>query len=210
MNTTIRGFAVTILSCMAWASVALAGQPATGPMDLLKAKEAELRDLLAKPKGEERTKAIKALADSLLDYHELARRSLGKKIWASRTEAQRADFTRLLRALIEKGYVGQAEKNPEYSIEWVEQELGKKGDVARVLTLASSKGSEVELEFRLMKTDRGWIVYNILVDGVSMTRNYRKSFKKIIKKHGWDELIARMERKLAGEPEGSGSKGAGR
>ena len=195
----------------AWPGVARAeGGAGTAlcPMELMKSRTGELRKLLDTSAGDVRTRKVKALADSLIDYSELARGSLGKKLWAARSEAGRGRFTELLQGIIEKTYVEQTEKNPEFKVKWIEEELGRKGDRARVLSLASAKGTEVELEYRLLLGPGGWIVYNLLVDGVSMTRNYRKTFKRIIKKQGWEGLIRRMERKLAGERDEELERGA--
>lgn len=188
---------VALLAVPALATAAPPPAP-PAPMDTLKAKETELRTLLATPTGPGRTTQLKALADTVLDYGELARQSLGPRAWSKRTPAEQAEFQKLLQALIEKNYVEQAERDPEFRVQWQQQELGRKGDRARVVTLAASKSAEIELEYRLMLTERGWIVYNLLIDGVSMTRNYRKTFKRIIRRQGFPKLIERMQRKLAG------------
>ncbi len=195
-----RRYALCLLLLAAFTAPVLAhaGDPPP-PMAMLKAKEAALRELLASPKGAERTQRLKALADTLIDYDELARLSLGKRQWGKRSEAEQAEFRRLLQALIEKNYVEQAERDPEFRVQWLKEEMGRKGDRARVVTLAASKRAEIELECRLMLTPKGWIVYNLLIDGVSMTRSYRKTFKRIIRKQGFDKLLERMRRKLAGE-----------
>ncbi len=210
-------FALTLALGLALASPAgaqPAAAPADSPMGLLQSKEQALRKLLEEPASPARTQKVKTLADSLIDYQELALQSLGDALWAQRSEAERKEFTGLLQSLIEKSYVEQTEKDPKFQVRWQEQEMGRAGDRARIVTLASARGAEVELEYRLQKGPKGWIVYNLLVDGVSMSRNYRKTFKRIIKKEGWPKLVERMRKKLAGEADAeidaTASEGRGR
>ena len=46
------------------------------------------------------------------------------------------------------------------------------------------------------RTGRHWRVSDVTTDGVSMVRNYREQFNRIIDRDGWDELISRMQRRL--------------
>jgi len=176
------------------------GAPAgvLAPLELMKAKTAELKAMLTQPQSRERTLRVKQLADSLIVYAELSRLSLGEKQWSTLADGQRREFVDLLQQLIEKNYIEQAEKNPEFQVEWLRQEMGKLGDRARVMSLASAKGNEVELEYRLLLQAGRWIVYDLLIDGVSVTRSYNKTFSRIIAKDGWNGLIQRMKKKLAG------------
>ncbi len=54
----------------------------------------------------------------------------------------------------------------------------------------------VEIEYTLRRDGRRWRVVDVTTDGVSMVRNYRDQFGRIIARDGWAELIARMERRL--------------
>lgn len=168
------------------------------PGQLLRVKADVLKKMLQQKPSKERTRRIKDLADSLIVYDVLAQRSLGDKQWGVLQVAQQKEFVGLLRALIEKNYVEQTEKNPEFGLKWGEEEMGKLGDKARIVVLASAQGDALELECRMMLLPRGWVVYDLLVDGVSMTRNYHKTFRRIIERDGWEGLIQRMKKKLAG------------
>jgi phospholipid transport system substrate-binding protein len=46
-----------------------------------------------------------------------------------------------------------------------------------------------------------WKVYDIFTDDVSLVRNYKRQFRRVIKEEGWKGLIGRMERKLEAEDE---------
>lgn len=55
------------------------------------------------------------------------------------------------------------------------------------------------LEYRLLKRDGNWWVYDVVIEGVSLVSNYRTQFNKIIRTASYEELIRRMRVKLEGE-----------
>ena len=53
---------------------------------------------------------------------------------------------------------------------------------------------EVRVEYRLHRPldKKGWLVYDIIIDDVSLVRNYRSQFQKIIQKRGIKGLLERL------------------
>lgn len=68
-----------------------------------------------------------------------------------------------------------------------------------VRTVLRYKGEETEIVYflKLSKMNK-WKVYDISIDGIKLTENYRKQFSKIIKEKGFDELINKLKKKLKG------------
>jgi phospholipid transport system substrate-binding protein len=50
-------------------------------------------------------------------------------------------------------------------------------------------GAPVAVDFNMEKTDAGWKVYNVKIEGISLVENYRNTFNTEIQKHGVDGLI---------------------
>jgi len=191
--------ATLILSLLLFPATALTqAAPSPDPEALLQAKTAEVKALMGKPADDARKKQLRTMVAELVDYTELAKRSL-KKVWDERTEPEREEFTGLLRALIEKSYLEQIENQPDFQDAWEGKRLLADGQRAVVRTVASSGETAVEIEYRLQRREAGWLAVDIAVDGVSMVRNYRRSFRRVIKKDGWQGLLDKMRRKLAGE-----------
>ena len=191
--------ATLILSLLLFPATALTqAAPSPDPEALLQAKTAEVKALMGKPADDARKKQLRTMVAELVDYTELAKRSL-KKVWDERTEPEREEFTGLLRALIEKSYLEQIENQPDFQVAWEGKRLLADGQRAVVRTVASSGETAVEIEYRLQRREAGWLAVDIAVDGVSMVRNYRRSFRRVIKKDGWQGLLDKMRRKLAGE-----------
>lgn len=166
--------------------------PAT---DVVKAKQTALVDLL-KAQGTEKQAA--AIFDELLDYDTMARESLGKE-WGARTDAEKAEFSGLLKQLVRKSYEKNLKKTLNYTVDYVGENA--KGAQIEVKTKAKSKSDAreepLEINYRLQEKDGKWQVQDIVTEGVSLTSSYRSQFTKIIKKDGFPALITKMKDKLA-------------
>jgi phospholipid transport system substrate-binding protein len=57
--------------------------------------------------------------------------------------------------------------------------------------------TEILVKYRVKKSDRGWLVYDISIEGVSLVNNYRKQFNSIILRSGYDDLVKKLKEKLA-------------
>jgi phospholipid transport system substrate-binding protein len=56
---------------------------------------------------------------------------------------------------------------------------------------------EHPVEYRVMKKTSGWMIYDVLIEGVSMVKNYRQQFEDIVAKSGYDGLVETLKRKLS-------------
>jgi phospholipid transport system substrate-binding protein len=56
-------------------------------------------------------------------------------------------------------------------------------------------GQPLPIDFAMRKTDQGWKVYDITVEGVSLVLTYRSEFDAVVKQEGIDGLIKRLTQK---------------
>jgi phospholipid transport system substrate-binding protein len=180
---------------------------APGPTTTLKEINGEVDKLLRQkpaagsPEESKQKQDIKSLAGRLLDYGELAKRSLDKH-WDKLSTTQRDEFVSTLRELIERNYVKQLRTNLDYKVLYKNEQLD--GDDATVMTVVKvktqGKTTDAEIVYKLRKVsakeDR-WVVWDVITDEVSLVRNYRAQFGKIISEKSYDELIKKMKDKLA-------------
>ncbi len=179
-------------------SIGTAGSAFAGPAtDVVKTKQTALFDLIkqSSPAGE---KKIAALFEEMLDYSALAEGSLGTE-WAPRSDAEKAEFSGLLKQLVSKAYERNLKKILGYDIEYLSEDAN--GGAMMVKTKAKSKSNEreepVEIVFKMLQKGGAWKVQDIVTEGVSLVTSYRSQFTKIIKKDGFPALIQKMKDKLA-------------
>lgn len=158
-----------------------------------------LRKKVAAGSPEEKTikNDVKQLAGELLDYGELTRRALGEH-WDKMKPAQRTDFVATLKELIERNYIKQLKTNLDYDVSYGDEEL--KGEEAQVNSTVKirtkGKSTEAIIEYRMVRKDGRWMVYDVVTDELSLVRNYRSQFQRIIGQSGYDGLLQRMKTKL--------------
>lgn len=56
--------------------------------------------------------------------------------------------------------------------------------------------AEQQIEYRLVRKQDHWLIYDVLVDGVGLVDGYHAQFDRLIRRDGPAELIDRMQRKL--------------
>jgi phospholipid transport system substrate-binding protein len=174
-----------------------------GPMATLKQLNGEVDKLLrAKPEtgspAEKKLKDdIRSLAGKLLDYAELAKRSLATH-WEKLSQPQKDEFVSTLRELIERNYVKQLRGNLDYQVIYKTEQV--EGDDATVATIVKvktqGKTTDAEIIYKLRKVADKWLVWDVVTDEVSLVRNYKSQFGKIITEKSYDELIKKMKSKL--------------
>jgi len=189
--------------CLLMAAQGQADALAEGPTTALKRTNQRLNTLLRKRSKQAANVAkqtdaqIKKAINRFLDFHELARLALAKH-WEGRTPAEQREFVEILRQLIERNYIKQLKSHLDYKVEYGEEKVD--GQTARVSTTVSvnNDGREeaVAIEYRMKKTPAGWRVYDVITDEVSILRNYRSQFNRIIRRQSYQALVNKMKSKL--------------
>jgi len=138
---------------------------------------------------------IEAAAVRLFDFVELSKRTLGLN-WNRFTPDQRKVFVQLYQSLLEETYV---DRITSYSNERLNfsKEVPLSDSTAEVRTTVLAKGEEVAINYRLIRKDGEWRVYDVVVEGVSLISNYRSQFREILGNGSPQTLIDSLEKKVA-------------
>lgn len=165
---------------------------ATPGEDFIRARHNELTTLLKQSKSEK----IDAIFDETLDYDSLARESL-KDYWDSQTPEDRAEFQRLLKQLVRNAYRRNLKKTLGYDIEYKGSGEGASGEIVRTVAKSRTNQREepISVDYVVKQVNGKWRIQDIVTEGSSLVGNYRNQFRKIIKKHGFQELLRRMKNK---------------
>jgi phospholipid transport system substrate-binding protein len=88
-------------------------------------------------------------------------------------------------------------KIESYTNETVEYPGEKqKGRKAVVETLIVTSSAEIPVDYKVYLKDGSWQVYDVIIEGVSLISNYRSSYQEIVRKDGFNGLLAQMEEKI--------------
>jgi phospholipid transport system substrate-binding protein len=191
-------------------ALVLAALPARAgaPMEQLRAQVDRVLKLIDDPalkdKPKDKRVAVRQIADDIFDFGETAKRSLGRH-WAARTQAERDEFVKLFGDLLERSYISKIELYGGEKIQYLSDRI--EDDQASVLSkLVTKAGADVPIEYRMLKKGDRWLVFDVIIEGVSLVSNYRTQFNKIIQTSSYAELVKKMKSRQ----EEMGSSAAGR
>lgn len=157
-------------------------------LDILKNKE------LKKPaRTAERRALIRTVVGERFDFEEMSKRTLALN-WQKRTPEERKEFVSLFSDLLERSYINKIETYTDEKIVYGEETV--EGEYGVVKTKVITKRNvDIPMEYKLLKKSSQWMVYDVVIEGVSLVNNYRNQFNKIIRTQSYDELVKRLRNK---------------
>ena len=181
---------------IAAALLLLASAPAwAGPTDQLREYTDQVIKVLDDPSmaRQDRRAAVRKIAHEAFDVAETAQRVLARH-WQARTQAEREEFTQLFADLLERTYIARMDEYGGERIRYVSESIdGKLASVrARITT---RNGTEVAVESRMSLRGDRWLIYDILIENVSLVANYRSQFDRIVRSGSYEELVRRLKTK---------------
>ncbi|MBL4664873.1 MAG: ABC transporter substrate-binding protein [Nitrospinaceae bacterium] len=127
------------------------------------------------------------------NYKQMVMRSLAKN-YKARTDKEREIFTGLFKRLLENSYATKIENYQDETINYVGEQI--KGNYALVKTQIVRKDGTIDVDYKLINEGGRWTVYDFVIEEVSLIRNYRSQFSKIIKTESYDALVSKLSKKV--------------
>jgi phospholipid transport system substrate-binding protein len=178
---------VFLFSGQAWAAA---------PTEQLKGSIDQVIRILEDPKlkqesmATERRAAIRKQAESIFDFTETGKRALGQH-WQSLNDSQRQEFISLFTDLLERAYITRIEQYSGEQVVYAGDSI--EGDTATVKTkFVTKQGTEVPVDYRLIRRGDRWLAYDVLIEGISLVSNYRTQFDRIMRTASYPELARRL------------------
>ena len=177
-----------------------------GPTVQVKSTIDRVLDVLKDPtlKGEEkdlvRGRVLKEVIYARFDFPEMAKRSLGVH-WRKRTAQERQEFIDIFADLLERSYRKKIERYTDQEIVYTSEQVDGKYGVVSTAIADKRENLEIPIEYRVIRHDGDWLVYDVVIDGISLVSNYRSQFNRIIQRGSYAELVKKMRVKQETEAE---------
>ena len=187
------------------ASVCLAGSDATSQLkntidEVIKIAK---KDSMESSKGDRRIAMQKAI-DERFNYSQMVRRSLGKT-YDSLSDQKKQNFIKLFKGLLENSYASKLESYRDEKINFLDEVV--KGKYALVKTNIVRSNNTIRVDYKLILGNGQWKVYDFVIEGVSMIRNYKAQFTKIIRRDSYEVLVEKLTKKINELEKGSKATG---
>lgn len=141
----------------------------------------------------EKKDRISGRVQEFLNVESMSQRTLGS-YWDQASTEQRRYFSELFVRVLENTYLSRIEDYSDGAVKYLQQRV--KGTKAIIDTLIVSKELEIPVQYKMIYADGAWQVFDLVIEGVSLVRNYRSSYGEIIRKDGFEGLFALMEEKV--------------
>jgi len=130
----------------------------------------------------------------LFNFPEMARRSLGFN-WRRLSPVERQEFVTLFTNLLERSYAGKIDLYDGEVVIFTGEAM--EDNYARVDTkIVSKRGEEYSIDYKLLRTNGDWRIYDVVVEHISLVNNYRSQFNRVISNSSYENLIKKINIKL--------------
>lgn len=139
-------------------------------------------------------KALRPTLEKFFNFEGLTKRAIGLG-WRELSPDQQKKAVMLFSEIVIRSYTGKFDPNSKLDIQFnapLELGDGKK----EVPAVARYQGTTVTVAYRVEHASKGWIIYDVVIEGVSLASNYRAQFEEIRQKGGGANLLTAMENKL--------------
>jgi phospholipid transport system substrate-binding protein len=172
-----------------------------GPEELVKKVTSEVMAAIKSDKqlaAGDKQKAMKLAEEKILphvDFEEATRLAVGRG-WAQASAEQKKRLVTEFRNMLVRTYSNAISAYEGQTMNVLPSRV-KPGDSEATVRnqFVRPGGKPVLVDYSMRKTDKGWKIYDIVVEGVSLVLTYRSEFDAVVKQEGVDGLIKRLAAK---------------
>lgn len=190
------GMILLLLAIPAGPTAASAGEEPISRLE--KAVEEIIRILEDKKQAapelaEEKRLEIIGIIKKHFDFREMSKRTLARH-WKTRTADEQEKFVEKFADLLEKTYIKKIENYSGEKVIFQKQDV--EGNKAIVYSGFIRNNVETPVHYKLINSSDNWMIYDVIIEGVSLVRNWRTQFDSIMNKEDFSGLMARLDEKI--------------
>ncbi|HEX5129754.1 MAG TPA: ABC transporter substrate-binding protein [Usitatibacter sp.] len=141
------------------------------------------------------------------DFQRMTRLAVGRN-WQQASDAQKEQLVKEFRTMLVRTYSTSltAYRNQKIEVKPLKMAAGDKETTVRTAVVQQG-GPQIPIDYAMEKTDAGWKVYDVVIDGASLVTTYRGTFNDQVQKGGIDGLIKTLaDRNKSPEPPAAARK----
>jgi len=142
-------------------------------------------------RAEYRMKIEREIA-TIFDFMEFTSRAVGSR-WNSFTPEQRQNFVEAFMNLLKATYLDRIDAYGGEKVSYIGEKVAAQGDRVEVHTTLRMKDNTVlPVNYRMLLKGGNWVVYDVIIENISLVMNYRAQFQELLIKDSPESLIARI------------------
>jgi phospholipid transport system substrate-binding protein len=114
--------------------------------------------------------------------------------WSQASDAQKEALTKEFRTMLVRTYSTSLTQYRDQKIEVKPVKMSPQDTDVTVRTAVIQQGGPpIPIDYAMEKADKGWKVYDVVIDGASLVTTYRGTFNDQIQKGGIDGLVKMLQ-----------------
>jgi phospholipid transport system substrate-binding protein len=191
----VKFFGLIVLALLMFASSATAEGPKEQLQDTIDGIIRVLKTIRTPADIDRNKKSIRQLLLTRFDFAAMAQRSLGNR-WND-LRGNQQEFVSVFTDFVEHGYMSTLGSYRGEKVVYDQDRVN--GESAEVDTrVVGGEGAPIKIGYKLHLTGKEWMVYDAVIDDVSVVANYRSQFARILYRSSLEELIQDLRAKASG------------
>jgi phospholipid transport system substrate-binding protein len=189
---------MSVFFCVAPMRLSSAEQPTEQIKGAIERISQVLQEVVA-AQGANKDEAVEKIRQILVprfDFTEMAKRSLGNR-WKD-IEGREDEFVAAFAGFVEGSYMNTLESYRGEKILYLREDVTQ--NLAQVDTEIVHGSENLAVDYRLHLIEGQWKVYDVVIDNISLTSNFRSQFSRILAGASIDDLLNKLRAKAAGRP----------
>jgi phospholipid transport system substrate-binding protein len=143
----------------------------------------------------QKSQKIFTVFEEVFDFEQMAKNCLGKTQWNELDKKQQQEFMDKFVKHLKESY---ADKLKFYTNQKIGLEKSVQTSATRIqlpMFLLDSEGKRYDVLYKFYDTkqDKGWLIYDVDILGVSITQTYRSQFEGALKNGSFEDLMEKIE-----------------
>lgn len=131
----------------------------------------------------------------IFDFGEFSARTVGPR-WRTFSPEIKKQFADAFANLLFNTYLNKVNGYNGEKVEVLGEVASKDGKQVEIRTSINLKGGKkVAVAYRMQDNNGSWRVYDVIIENISLVKNYRTQFQSILNKASPEELIAQINAK---------------
>lgn len=150
-------------------------------------------ELKAVSQKEKRRDTLEKIVEGRFDFEKMSQLSLARH-WKERTASEKSEFAALFGQLLKDTYISKMEGYTDEKVVFLRERIRKRK--AQIDTKIITQTIEIPINYRMFtRKDDQWMVYDMVIEGVSLIGNYRSQFGQMLEKGSFEDLMDKLEKK---------------
>jgi phospholipid transport system substrate-binding protein len=148
---------------------------------------------------DENLAALRAVARDILDTRAMGRRAMGD-VLAAQPRGQQEEYLELFDEVLVRAYLQKLLlfRNPRFGY----GEPRRHDDVLIVPSTIATTKDEYHVDYEMREREGRWVATDVIVEGISLTDNYKEQFSALLRDRSFVELLELMRKKVRPVREG--------